>query len=188
MTSRRDRKMKLVTADAAAFDDGELKNWDPAFVEQIKRKAWPILQRYFRAEVHGLEAMPPNRGALLVGNHSGGSLTPDVVIFGSTFYDRFGYARPLFTLAHSQVFFGHSRNGWGASVSSTPPGTTRQKRYSPVRWFWCFQAGIMTHTGRLEARTSSTSTAERATSAPPLRPVFRSCRLYRLAARKRNCS
>jgi len=106
MTSHRDRKMKLVTADAAAFDDGELKNWDPAFVEQIKRKAWPILQRYFRAEVHGLEAMPPNRGALLVGNHSGGSLTPDVVIFGSAFYDRFGYARPLFTLAHSQVFVG----------------------------------------------------------------------------------
>jgi 1-acyl-sn-glycerol-3-phosphate acyltransferase len=106
MTSHRDRKMKLVTADAAAFDDGELGNWDPAFVEQIKRKAWPILQRYFRAEVHGLEAMPPNRGALLVGNHSGGSLTPDVVIFGSAFYDRFGYARPLFTLAHSQVFVG----------------------------------------------------------------------------------
>ena len=106
MTSHRDRKMKLVTAAAAAFDDGELKKWDPAFVEQIKRKAWPILQRYFRAEERGLETLPTERGALLVANHSGGSLTPDVVIFGSAFYDRFGYARPLFTLAHSQVFVG----------------------------------------------------------------------------------
>jgi 1-acyl-sn-glycerol-3-phosphate acyltransferase len=106
MTSHRDRKMKLVTADAAAFDDGELENWDPAFVERIKSKAWPILQRYFRADVRGLETLPKRRGALLVANHSGGSLTPDVVIFGSAFYDRFGYARPLFTLAHSQVFVG----------------------------------------------------------------------------------
>jgi 1-acyl-sn-glycerol-3-phosphate acyltransferase len=106
MTSHRDRKMKLVTADVSAFDDGELENWDSAFVEQIKRKGWPILQRYFRAEVRGLEALPRERGALLVANHSGGSLTPDVVIFGSAFYDRFGYARPLFTLAHSQVFVG----------------------------------------------------------------------------------
>ena len=106
MTSYRDRKMALVTADAAAFDDGELENWDPAFIERIKSKGWPILQRYFRAEVRGLETLPKKRGALLVANHSGGPLTPDVVIFGSAFYDRFGYGRPLFTLAHSQVFVG----------------------------------------------------------------------------------
>jgi len=111
MTSDRDNKLRLVKTNPAACHEHEMKNWDPAFVEQIKRQAWPILQRYFRAEVHGLEALPSNRGALLVSNHSGGSLTPDVVIFGSAFYDHFGYERPLFTLAHNQVFVGPFE-GW----------------------------------------------------------------------------
>ena len=111
MTSDRDNKLRLVKTNPADCHEHEMKNWDPAFVEQIKRQAWPILQRYFRAEVHGLEALPSNRGALLVSNHSGGSLTPDVVIFGSAFYDHFGYERPLFTLAHNQVFVGPFE-GW----------------------------------------------------------------------------
>ena len=111
MTSDRDNKLRLVKTNPADCHEHEMKNWDPAFVELIKRQAWPILQRYFRAEVHGLEALPSNRGALLVSNHSGGSLTPDVVIFGSAFYDHFGYERPLFTLAHSQVFVGPFE-GW----------------------------------------------------------------------------
>src|SRR6478752_139383 len=84
----------------------ETVKWDPAFTEQVKDKAWPVLKRYFRAEVRGLDALPEAGGALLVGNHSAGSLTPDVAIFGSAFYEEFGYDRPLFTLAHSQVFVG----------------------------------------------------------------------------------
>jgi 1-acyl-sn-glycerol-3-phosphate acyltransferase len=88
------------------FDSPETAKWDPAFTEQLKQKVWPILKRYFRAEVRGLEAVPPAGGALVVSNHSGGSLTPDVLILGSAFYEKFGYDRPLFTLAHSQVFVG----------------------------------------------------------------------------------
>ena len=80
--------------------------WDPAFTQQVTDKAWPVLKRYFRAEVRGLDVLPDVGGVLLVGNRSGGSLTPDVVIFGSAFYEKFGYDRPLFTLAHSQVFVG----------------------------------------------------------------------------------
>jgi len=77
----------------------------------VKDKVWPVLKRYFRAEVRGLDALPEAGGALLVGNHSGGSLTPDVVIFGSALCEEFGYDRPLFTLAHSQVFVGPFE-GW----------------------------------------------------------------------------
>lgn len=88
------------------FGSPDAAKWDPAFTEQLKDKAWPILKRYFRAEVRGLKNFPPAGGALLVANHSGGSLTPDVVIFGSAFYEKFGYDRPLLTLAHSQVFVG----------------------------------------------------------------------------------
>jgi 1-acyl-sn-glycerol-3-phosphate acyltransferase len=63
--------------------------------------------------VRGLDKVPPAGGALMVANHSGGSLTPDVVLFGSAFYEKFGYDRPLYTLAHSQVFVGPFRSWLG---------------------------------------------------------------------------
>lgn len=43
----------------------------------------------------------------MVSNHSGGMLTPDVLLFGSAFYRRFGYdERPLYTLAHYGAVMG----------------------------------------------------------------------------------
>jgi 1-acyl-sn-glycerol-3-phosphate acyltransferase len=109
--TNRGNKIRLVKDHMPIDPECETTKFDPAFVERIKSTCWPILKRYFRAEVHGVEALSPAGGALLVGNHSGGSLTPDVVIFGSAFYGRFGYGRPLFTLAHSQVFVGPFE-GW----------------------------------------------------------------------------
>jgi 1-acyl-sn-glycerol-3-phosphate acyltransferase len=41
---------------------------------------------------------------LIVSNHSGGMFTPDVLVFAAAFYDKFGYDRPLYTLAHYGVF------------------------------------------------------------------------------------
>ncbi|KAA0109456.1 lysophospholipid acyltransferase family protein [Mycolicibacterium sp. P1-5] len=83
---------------------GELARWDPSFTRQVLGPMWPLLRWYFRAEVRGLELFPPSGGALLVCNHSGGMLTPDVPIFGPAFYARFGYERPLYTLAHYGIF------------------------------------------------------------------------------------
>lgn len=70
-----------------------------------------MLKRYFRAEVRGLDTLLEVGGALLGANHSGGSLTPDVIVFGSAFYEAFGYDRPLFPLAYSGVFIGPFE-GW----------------------------------------------------------------------------
>ncbi len=47
----------------------------------------------------------------MVSNHSGGMLTPDVLIFAPAFYRRFGYDRPLYTLAHFAVLVGPTA-GW----------------------------------------------------------------------------
>jgi 1-acyl-sn-glycerol-3-phosphate acyltransferase len=85
-------------------DKPEVAKWDPDFTRQIKNWVGPVIKRYFRAEVRGLEAMPPAGGALVVSNHSGGMFTPDVLIFAPAFYDKFGYDRPLYTLAHYGVF------------------------------------------------------------------------------------
>lgn len=80
--------------------------WDPVFTEQIKNLLGPVAKRYFRAEVRGLDAVPAAGGALLVSNHSGGMLTPDVIVFAPAFYDKFGFDRPVFTLGHSALFVG----------------------------------------------------------------------------------
>lgn len=87
--------------------NAELTKWDPGFTRRITNLVGPIVRRYFRAEVRGLESMPPAGGALVVSNHSGGMFTPDVMIFAPEFYGRFGYDRPLYTLAHYGVFLGN---------------------------------------------------------------------------------
>lgn len=81
-------------------------NWDPAFTEQINKWVGPVVKRYFRAEVNGLDSVPAAGGALVVSNHSGGMFTPDVLVFAPAFYNRFGFDRPVYTLAHDGVFVG----------------------------------------------------------------------------------
>src|ERR1700755_201920 len=87
-------------------DEPEVAKWDPGFTRQIKNWVGPVIKRYFRAEVRGLDAMPAAGGALVVSNHSGGMFTPDVLVFAPAFYDKFGFDRPVYTLAHYGVFIG----------------------------------------------------------------------------------
>jgi 1-acyl-sn-glycerol-3-phosphate acyltransferase len=84
----------------------EIAEWDPGFTERLVNAAAPIAKRWFRFEVRGLDSVPSEGGALLVSNHSGGMLTPDVLIFAAAFYGRFGYDRPLYTLGHDGLFVG----------------------------------------------------------------------------------
>ena len=85
-------------------DEPEVAKWDPGFTRQIANLVGPVIKRYFRAEVRGLESMPQAGGALVVSNHSGGMFTPDVLVFAPAFYDKFGFDRPVYTLAHYGVF------------------------------------------------------------------------------------
>ncbi|MBO0677984.1 acyltransferase family protein [Mycolicibacterium sp. S2-37] len=85
-------------------DRPEVAKWDPEFTAMIARTAGALIRRYFRSEVRDIDAIPDAGGALVVSNHSGGMLTPDVLIFAPAFYDRFGYDRPVYTLAHYGVF------------------------------------------------------------------------------------
>ncbi|OBF56277.1 glycerol acyltransferase [Mycobacterium sp. 852002-50816_SCH5313054-b] len=89
----------------------ETTKWDPAFTEQVAKAVGPVIKRWYRAEVRNIEKVPATGGALVVSNHSGGMLTPDVLIFAPAFYDRFGYDRPVYTLAHYGLFIG-PLDGW----------------------------------------------------------------------------
>jgi 1-acyl-sn-glycerol-3-phosphate acyltransferase len=83
----------------------EAAKWDPTFTELLIKAVTPLIKRWFRPEVRGLEAFPSTGGALLVSKHSGGVLTPDWNVLAPALYGRFGYDRPLYTVAHYGVFF-----------------------------------------------------------------------------------
>lgn len=130
------------------IDASELARWDPAFTAQANKLVAPIINRWFRVEVRGLESVPPTGGVLLVSNHSGGALTPDPLVFGPAYYDRFGYHRPLYILAHYGVFFTTLRRYLGGSEPSMPTRKTPPRHCTPARPFWCIPAGTTTCTGR----------------------------------------
>lgn len=83
----------------------EVGKWDVGLTKRVVELLRPIVKVYHRSRVHGLEHIPPGR-CLLVGNHSGGLITPDFAVFAVDFYEKFGYHRPLYTLAHDSLFHG----------------------------------------------------------------------------------
>lgn len=84
--------------------DSELTRWDPGFVDAVTAVLGPAMKLYFRATVRGLDTFPSTGGAMLVCNHSGGMLTPDVLVLAPAFYRQLGLGRPLYTLAHYGIF------------------------------------------------------------------------------------
>ncbi|MBA2506367.1 MAG: acyltransferase family protein [Thermoleophilaceae bacterium] len=64
---------------------------------------WLLATLYFRAEVRGLDKIPEEGPVLLVGNHSGGNLTPDTTVFTLAFATYFGVERRFYQLAHNLV-------------------------------------------------------------------------------------
>src|SRR6202012_1629190 len=86
--------------------NSETAKWDPGFTKQISDTVGPLIKRGYRAEVRNVENLPPVGCSLVVSNHSGGMLTPDVLIFSPAFYERFGYDRPVYTLGHYGLFMG----------------------------------------------------------------------------------
>jgi 1-acyl-sn-glycerol-3-phosphate acyltransferase len=64
---------------------------------------WMLASFYFRAEVRGLHNIPAEGPVLLVGNHSGGNMTPDTTVFTLAFNTYFGVERRFYQLAHNLV-------------------------------------------------------------------------------------
>src|SRR5690242_16774472 len=76
---------------------------DPAWIERTVPLLWPLLRAWFRPEIRGLDRIPARGPVLLVGNHSGGNVAPDTLVFAAAFIQRFGTRRPFFQLAHKLV-------------------------------------------------------------------------------------
>lgn len=81
----------------------DLDERDPDYIREHLPLMWLAASIYFRGEVRGLGNIPDDGPVLLVGNHSGGNLTPDTTIFTLAFSSFFGVERRFYQLAHNLV-------------------------------------------------------------------------------------
>ncbi|HET7310972.1 MAG TPA: lysophospholipid acyltransferase family protein [Mycobacteriales bacterium] len=91
-----------VLGDAAGLATGDdtFDAWDPEHIARTLPLLNPLLSTYFRSEVRGIDNVPATGPALLVGNHSGGTMIVDTFLFTFAFYDHFGPSRRFHQLAH----------------------------------------------------------------------------------------
>ena len=81
----------------------DLDDRDPDYIRENLPGLWVLASVYFRADVRGLERIPAEGPVLLVGNHSGGNVTPDTMVFTLAFNAHFGVERRLHPLVHNLV-------------------------------------------------------------------------------------
>src|ERR687883_364393 len=87
----------------ARIPRADLDERDPDYIREPLPGLWLLASFYFRADVKGLENIPAEGPVLLVGNHSGGNVTPDTLVFTLAFNTYFGVERRFFQLAHNLV-------------------------------------------------------------------------------------
>jgi 1-acyl-sn-glycerol-3-phosphate acyltransferase len=81
----------------------DLDDRDPDFIRENLSLSWLLATIWFRGEVRNMERIPEQGPVLLVGNHSGGTITPDTIVFTLAFNTFFGVERPFYQLAHNLV-------------------------------------------------------------------------------------
>ncbi|HEY5428874.1 MAG TPA: lysophospholipid acyltransferase family protein [Solirubrobacteraceae bacterium] len=81
----------------------DLDERDPDFIRERLPLMWLAASLWYRGEVRGLGNIPDAGPVLLVGNHSGGNMTPDTVVFTLAFNTYFGVERAFFQLTHNLV-------------------------------------------------------------------------------------
>jgi 1-acyl-sn-glycerol-3-phosphate acyltransferase len=93
----------LASQVASRIPTADLDERDPDYIREQLPGLWLLASLYFRAEVRGLGNIPEDGAVLLVGNHSGGNLTPDTSVFTLAFSAYFGVERSFYQLAHNLV-------------------------------------------------------------------------------------
>jgi 1-acyl-sn-glycerol-3-phosphate acyltransferase len=86
-----------------AIPRADLDQRDPDYIRETLPGLWLLASFYFRADVRGLENIPAAGPVLIVGNHSGGNVTPDTLVFTLAFATYFGVERRFYQLAHNLV-------------------------------------------------------------------------------------
>jgi 1-acyl-sn-glycerol-3-phosphate acyltransferase len=93
----------ITGAVQARIPVADLDERDPDYIRETLPRLWLAASLYFRGEVRGLGNIPEDGPVLLVGNHSGGNVTPDTHVFTLAFSAYFGVERRFHQLAHNLV-------------------------------------------------------------------------------------
>jgi 1-acyl-sn-glycerol-3-phosphate acyltransferase len=81
----------------------DLDDRDPDYIRENLSLSWLVASLWYRAEVRNLGNIPERGRVLLVGNHTGGNLAPETIIFTLAFSTYFGVERRYHQLAHNLV-------------------------------------------------------------------------------------
>jgi 1-acyl-sn-glycerol-3-phosphate acyltransferase len=81
----------------------DLDERDSDYIRERLPLLWLFASLWYRGEVRGLGNIPESGPVLLVGNHSGGNMTPDTTVFTLAFSTYFGAERRFYQLAHNLV-------------------------------------------------------------------------------------
>ncbi len=82
---------------------GDMDERDPDYMRDQLPLTWLLASIWHRADVRHLERVPAHGPVLMVGNHSGGNMTPDTLVFTLAFVSYFGVERAFYQLAHNLV-------------------------------------------------------------------------------------
>src|SRR5947199_6193825 len=88
---------------ADSVPTADLDTRDTDYIRETLPGLWMLASIYFRADVRGLHHVPKEGPILLVGNHSGGIMAPDLFVFVLAFSTYFGVERRFYQLAHNGV-------------------------------------------------------------------------------------
>lgn len=81
----------------------DLDDRDPDYIREHLPLSWLVASIWYRAEVRNLGNIPERGRVLLVGNHTGGNLSPETIVFTLAFSTYFGVERRFHQLAHNLV-------------------------------------------------------------------------------------
>lgn len=85
------------------FRPGDLDDRDPDYMREILPVLWLAVTAWFRPSITGLENLPREGAALVIGNHTGGTSSPEVLISQLAFSTYLGVERSHYQLAHRMV-------------------------------------------------------------------------------------
>ena len=163
-------------ARGAGSRAADLDERDPDYIRENLPRLWLLASLYFRGEVRGLGNMPEDGPVLLVGNHSGGNLTPDTIVFTLAFCAYFGVERALLPArAQPRAVAARARPSCASTARWRPRRRTPARRWRPARRCSSTRAATTRSTGPAGTATGSTSTAARASSGWRSSRTSRSC-------------
>lgn len=100
----------VVSSLTPRFRPGDLDDRDPDFMRELLPGLWLLVSAWYRPDIRGLENIPRDGAVLVVGNHTGGTSSPEVFISQLAISTYFGVERQHFQLAHRMVL--NSPFGW----------------------------------------------------------------------------